>query len=70
MHLLFEHATDLAFNRPAAFEMASLSATASLATYTAAVGLNAAKLVSSSWMIVSDSIVPSVPMGADRCERN
>jgi hypothetical protein len=69
VHLLFEHATELDFNRSAALEIAGLGATTDLATFMAAVGLNAAKLVSSSWMTVRDSIMNCAPMGVDRCER-
>ncbi len=69
VHLLFEHAADLAFNRSAALEIAGLAGTTDLATFMAAVGLNAAKLVASSWMTVSESILPREPTAVDRCER-
>jgi hypothetical protein len=68
VHLLFEHATDLEFHRRAAFDFAGLAATTDLATFMAAVGLIAAKLVSSSWMAVSDSMIPCAPIGVDRYE--
>ncbi len=68
VHLLFEHAVDLAFSRPAALQIAGSATSTDLATFMAAVGLNATKLVSLSWMTVCDSIIPRGLMGMDRCE--
>jgi hypothetical protein len=70
VHLLFEHATDLAFNRSAALEIAGSDTIIDLANFTVAAGLKTAKLVSSNWITVSYPVLLHAPLDLDRSEAN
>jgi hypothetical protein len=68
VHVLFEHAADLAFNRSAALEIVGPATIIDLAKFMAAVGLKTAKLVSTNWMTVSNPILLRAPLEWDRSE--